>query len=110
MRMAHFIAALVCSIVALSAAGGRPYANATLPRTSPEAQGISSTAILGFIEEAEQKIDALHSVMLVRHGQVVAEGWWAPYAAQEPHMLFSLSKSFTSTAVGLAARRGETER
>ncbi len=45
--------------------------------------------------------------MLVRHGQVVAEGWWAPYAADEPHMLYSLSKSFTSTAVGLAVAEGK---
>ena len=45
--------------------------------------------------------------MLVRHGQVVAEGWWSPYAADEPHMLYSLSKSFTSTAVGLAVAEGK---
>ena len=48
----------------------------------------------------------LHSFMLLRHGQVVARGWWSPYAAQRPHMLFSLSKSFTSTAVGLAVAEG----
>lgn len=44
--------------------------------------------------------------MLVRHGSVIAEGWWAPYAAQLPHMLFSLSKSFTSTAIGMAVDEG----
>jgi CubicO group peptidase (beta-lactamase class C family) len=78
-----------------------------LPRSTPEEQGISSSAILGFVEGAEQKIDALHSVMIVRHGHVVAEGWWSPYAAAEPHVLFSLSKSFTSTAVGLAISEGK---
>ncbi|CAN5535050.1 hypothetical protein BH10CHL1_BH10CHL1_38260 [soil metagenome] len=77
-----------------------------LPRSSPEAQGISSAAILAFAEAAEQKIDALHSFMLVRHGQVVAEGWWSPYGPADPHVLFSLSKSFTSTAVGLAVAEG----
>jgi CubicO group peptidase (beta-lactamase class C family) len=45
--------------------------------------------------------------MLVRHGHVIAEGWWGPYAADTPHMLFSLSKSFTSTAVGLAVAEGK---
>ena len=79
----------------------------TFPRSAPEAQGIASSTILAFVEEAEQKLDALHSVMIVRHGQVVAEGWWGPYAADEPHMLFSLSKSFTSTAVGLAIADGK---
>jgi CubicO group peptidase (beta-lactamase class C family) len=79
----------------------------TLPRSTPEAQGISSAAILQFIEQAEQKLNALHSVMIVRHGHIVTEGWWAPYAANEPHMMFSLSKSFTSTAVGLAVAQGK---
>jgi CubicO group peptidase (beta-lactamase class C family) len=77
-----------------------------LPRSAPEAQGIPSAAILAFVEEAEQSLDALHSLMLLRHGHVVAEGWWSPYARQHPHMLFSLSKSFTSTAVGLAVSEG----
>ena len=42
----------------------------------------------------------------VRHGQVIAEGWWSPYAADLNHMLYSLSKSFTSTAIGLAVTEG----
>lgn len=78
-----------------------------LPRTAPESQGISSSAILEFIDSANKTIDSLHSFMLVRHGHVVAEGWWTPYAAQSPHALFSLSKSFTSTAVGLAVAEGK---
>lgn len=80
--------------------------NKGLLRSTPEAQGIASAAILDLIETMEQQIDALHSFMLVRHGQVVAEGWWAPYGPTELHMLFSLSKSFTSTAVGLAVAEG----
>lgn len=100
-------AAQSSSLAAGQPAPARAAAPAGLPRSAPEAQGISSAAILQFLEEAEQKIDALHSVMIVRHGQVVTEGWWAPYAANEPHMLFSLSKSFTSTAVGLAIADGK---
>ena len=49
----------------------------------------------------------MNSFMLVRHGHVVAEGWWAPYDAESPHSLYSLSKSFTSTAVGLAIAEGK---
>ena len=44
--------------------------------------------------------------MIVRHGQVVAEGWWAPFSAERPHLLYSLTKSFTSVAVGLAIADG----
>jgi CubicO group peptidase (beta-lactamase class C family) len=49
----------------------------------------------------------MNSFMLVRHGHVVAEGWWSPYDAETPHILYSLSKSFTSTAVGLAISDGK---
>ncbi len=79
----------------------------SFPRSSPEAQGIASSAILDFVEGAEAKVDALHSFMVVRHGCVVAEGWWSPYEATKPHLYFSLSKSFTSTAVGLAIADGK---
>src|SRR5205085_3684590 len=50
----------------------------------------------------DKNIDSMNSFMLLRHGRVAAEGWWAPYDAEAPHSLYSLSKSFTSTAVGLA--------
>jgi CubicO group peptidase (beta-lactamase class C family) len=79
---------------------------APLPRSAPEAQGISSHDVAIFVQEAEKRLNALHSFMLVRHGHVVAEGWWAPYAAAERHMLFSLSKSFAATAVGFAVAEG----
>jgi CubicO group peptidase (beta-lactamase class C family) len=78
-----------------------------LPRSTPERQGISSSAILAFVEAADKEIDGMHSFMLVRHGNVVAEGWWRPYDAETPHVLYSLSKSFTSTAVGLAIAEGK---
>ncbi len=79
----------------------------SLPRSSPEEQGVSSTALLGFIDAADSQLDSLHSFMMVRHGKVVAEGWWAPYNAESRHELYSLSKSFTSTAVGLAIAEGK---
>jgi CubicO group peptidase (beta-lactamase class C family) len=99
--MKQFIAALLLS--ATAAAAEAPPA---LPRSTPEAQGIPSAAILAFVEAAEKKVDALHSLMVLRHGQVVAEGWWSPYQRDDPHVLFSLSKSFTSTGVGLAIAEG----
>ncbi len=44
--------------------------------------------------------------MVVRHGHVVAEGWWAPHTPERTRLLYSLSKSFTSTALGFALREG----
>ena len=76
-----------------------------LPRSTPEAEGISSTALRKFAE-ALRGLDSVHSVMVMRHGRVVAEGWKKPYGPETPHMLFSLSKSFTSCAVGFACAEG----
>ncbi len=99
------ISLVVLGLAVACAAPGR--AAMKLPRSSPEDQGISSAAILTFVDKAEHEIDALHSFILVRHGRVVAEGYWNPYNAQSPHELYSLSKSFTSTAVGLAIAEGK---
>ena len=79
----------------------------SLPRSSPEAQGVASAEVRSFVEAVDQQVDTMHSFMLVRHGQVVAEGWWKPDSAEHPHVLYSLSKSFTSTAIGLAVAEGK---
>ena len=67
---------------------------------------MSSAGILAFLEAAARPPHEMHSFMLVRHGRVVAEGWWSPYAPEFNHTLYSMSKSFTSTAVGLAVAEG----
>ncbi len=82
-----------------------------LKRSSPEAQGVKSEAILDFLGEVEKIRSSdmgqdFHSFMLLRHGYVIAEGWWEPYERDAPHVLFSLSKSFTSTAIGFAVQEG----
>ena len=82
-------------------------ASMPLPRSTPEAQGISSQAIQDYLETSDKQINTLHSFMLVRHGHVIAEAWWKPEAADKPHVLWSLSKSFNSTAVGLAIEEGK---
>lgn len=77
-----------------------------LPRSSPEVQGIASTAITDFTNAIIKEKLELHSFMLVRHGHVLAEAWWAPYDATTVHLLYSLSKSFTALAVGIAIEEG----
>ncbi len=103
------IAAMAGAAVATATYGGTVKPMSTqieLPRTTPESQGIASAALLEFIEALENQVDEVHSLMLLRHGNVVAEGWWSPYAPAYPHLLFSLSKSFAATAVGLAVAEG----
>jgi len=77
-----------------------------LPRSTPEAQGISSSTIQSFVDAVEQSRLGVHSFILVCNGHIVADGWWEPYASYLPHMMFSISKSFTSTAIGLAISEG----
>lgn len=74
----------------------------SLPRSTPEAEGVSSEAILQFVEAANSEVNEIHSFMLLRHGKIIAEGWWKPYSPDLKHTMYSLSKSFTSTAVGFA--------
>lgn len=101
---------IVTAFFACSGVVGVSAESVSLPRSTPEAQGISSAAILEFVKAADEQsatTNAIQSFMLVRHGHVVAEGWWSPYGPDVPHKLFSLSKSFTSTAVGMAIADGK---
>jgi CubicO group peptidase (beta-lactamase class C family) len=83
------------------------FADGALKRMSPESQGISSSAISKFINAANASGLQWHSFMLLRHGNVVAEGWWKPFDPSYKHTLYSLSKSFTSTAVGMLVKEGK---
>ena len=74
-----------------------------LPRTT---QNIPSEALLAFLDSTEAAALELHSLMVVQHGIVLAEGWWKPYRRAVPHMLYSLSKSFTATAAAFAIAEG----
>ncbi len=77
-----------------------------LARGTPESAGVSAKAILDFLDAVEHEKMELHSFMMLRHGQVIAEGWWQPYGPDLVHTMYSMSKSFTSTAVGLAVAEG----
>lgn len=76
----------------------------SLPRSVPEAEGVSSKAIITFLDSAATSKQEFHSFMFLRHGKVVAEGWWNPFRPDLKHTLYSASKSFTSTAIGLAVK------
>jgi CubicO group peptidase (beta-lactamase class C family) len=79
----------------------------SLPRGMPADERVDPAAILGFLDAVDDHPDVeMHSLMVVRHGRVVAEGWWAPYSADRPQLLYSLSKSFTSTATAFAQAEG----
>nr|WP_255645276.1 serine hydrolase domain-containing protein [Actinoplanes polyasparticus] len=66
----------------------------------------SKGSVAALFDRLDEQGVECHSLMVVHHRHVVAEGWWAPYSADRPHLLYSLTKSFTSIAVGLAIADG----
>jgi hypothetical protein len=92
-------------LLAVSACAA-PETSASLERGVPEREGVSSAAILDFLDAVDRSDHELHSFMFIRHGKVIAEGWWDPYRSDLKHTMYSTSKSFTSTAVGFAVGEG----
>ncbi len=76
------------------------------PRVPAAQAGVSPRAVADMLRDWAQKGLEIHSFMLLRGGKVAAEGYWSPYRAGDVHMLNSLSKSFTSTAILFAIQEG----
>lgn len=78
-----------------------------LPSSSPSAEGVAAGGIIALIDALEARPDVeAHGLTIVRHGREIASGHWGPYRRDTPRLLYSLSKSFTSTAVGFALDEG----
>jgi CubicO group peptidase (beta-lactamase class C family) len=77
-----------------------------LLRSTPEEQGVPSETIERFFQMIAEKGYDVHGLMMIRHGKVIAEHWWAPYAPQYQHAMYSATKTFTSIAVGFAVQEG----
>ncbi|MDO5309590.1 MAG: alpha/beta hydrolase-fold protein [Planctomycetia bacterium] len=78
-----------------------------LPRATPESVGVPSDALAETIKRLDEEFSRVDAVMILRDGKVIAEAWRAPNGPQIPHALYSLSKSFCSTAVGFAQAEGK---
>jgi CubicO group peptidase (beta-lactamase class C family) len=80
--------------------------NGSLEYASPESQGVLSEAITAYLKAADTSGLEHHGFVMSRYGKVIAEAYWKPFSADHIHTLYSLSKSFTSTAVGMAIQEG----
>lgn len=78
----------------------------TMPRSTPASEGVDGRRLLGLLDAIESDGHGFHSLMIARHGRVIAEGWWAPYARGRMHLGYSLTKSFTATVLGDLVGRG----
>ena len=81
--------------------------NGSLPRATPESVGVPSQTLVELIQTLDAKFNRLDSLMVLRDGKVIAECWRAPNSPEAPHAMYSLSKSFTSTAIGFAVQEGK---
>ncbi len=73
-----------------------------LPRSTPEAEKVSPKGISNYLDVVKKNWQDLHSLIIIRHGKVVAEHWFGNNAANKPHIMNSVSKTFTATAIGFA--------
>ncbi len=76
------------------------------PRAKSYEAGISPAAITAMVNDWAAKDCEIHSFKLLRGGKTVAEAYYAPYRAEYTHVMYSLSKSFTSTAILFAVQEG----
>ncbi len=75
-------------------------------RCTPESVGISSDSVRRFLNRMDDGFTEMHSLMIMRHGKICAEGWWSPYAPGLRHTMMSQTKTFTGTAIGIALKEG----
>lgn len=81
--------------------------NGALPRATPESVGVSSEAVMATLQRLDREFNRVDGVMILRDGKVISEAWRAPNGPDKPHALYSLSKSFCSTAIGFAVDEGK---
>lgn len=71
-----------------------------------ESQGISSLSVINMLTSLKNQSIPMHSFLLMRHGFLTAEIYYAPYIKNTPHCCFSITKSFVSLAIGFLATDG----
>lgn len=73
---------------------------------TPEEAGVSSKVMKDFIDRCLELNKEVHSVMVIRNGKIACELYREPFNRVNKHMMYSVSKSFTSTAIGFAVDEG----
>ena len=79
----------------------------TFPTSTPSAQGVEPAGIAALVDALEAHPDIEpHGLIVQRHGRRIAEGYWAPHTPDRSRLVYSLSKTFTGTALGLQLGEG----
>lgn len=80
-----------------------------LERITPAQAGLDPQCIINMMDRMEKEHINITSFMLLRHGKVLCEASYEPYDATQLRTVYSLSKTFTSMAVGIAAGEGKID-
>ena len=104
-KYSTFFISVVVAMLTQFTVFAQPYSDG-LRRSTPEQQGVRSEAIAEAFAKLKEMGYDVHSLMILRHGQVIAEHWWAPYAPQYQHAMYSATKTFTGCAIGFAVQEG----
>ena len=96
-----FVAALICIAMAATDWPTKKWRDAP-----PETQGMDSQSLANVIDEIAQKHPGVHSLLIVRHGVIVLDAYFYPFRPGEIHDMASVTKSITSTLVGIAVDKG----
>lgn len=74
-----------------------------LPHSTPAAEGVQQQAVINLVDSLLNIPGCdIHHLMVVRHGKVIAEMHPAPFRAEDSHTVYSVSKTLTALAVGIA--------
>src|SRR5688572_1125286 len=93
------IAALAAAPPAFSA---EPWPTSGWRTTTPESQGLDSSVLAEMLDHARSRGLPIHSVVIIRNGQVVLDAPFHPYQPGGLHDVASVTKSVTSLLVGIA--------
>ena len=106
--MRNFLPAVLSLAAACAALPGQTvyYPGAHWRTAAPESQGIDSNALAAALDQVTEKHLGVHSLLVIRHGYVVADASFFPYATSVPHDLASVTKTITSTLTGIAVGKG----
>ncbi|MBR5736237.1 MAG: serine hydrolase [Bacteroidales bacterium] len=99
-----FFLALSASVILVSCTG-RNAEIVDLPRAATPASIKKAVDDLLAGDAADESV-LFESLMVLKHGKVIYEDWYGDAAPDKPHAMYSVSKSFTATAVGMAADAG----
>ncbi|MGE5222107.1 MAG: serine hydrolase domain-containing protein [Omnitrophica WOR_2 bacterium] len=78
--------------------------------SSPEEQGMDSHKLAQMLEDIQKQQLGLHSLLVIRNGYLVSETYFEPYRQDTQHVLYSCTKSFISTLIGIAMDKAYIDR